>query len=192
MISIRSPYLLAAAALVLAGAWAPAFSTPDGAESNDTTTAISATGNRALGSTADTGVILIEGTGNPGEGWVEFAPLGSHATGPSGGKGDPDLVRLPFSVLGHTKILINMDHAQWVYSVGQPTEITNLSHTRSGDRIEAAPPILVTQGNGEGFLEFVGTDGQTMNLPSQEDYLFPQEGFRYIKLPKGSSVQLLD
>lgn len=183
----RSPYLLIIAVLLVAGSQMPAFS--NGPNTDSTEEAATTSSPSASGSS---GVILIEGTGNAGEGWVEFAPLGSAATGPGGGKGDPELVRLPFSVLGHTKILINMDHAEWVYSVGQPTTVTNLSHRTAGSVVQALPPILVSQGSGEGFLEFVSPQGETLNLPSREDYLFQQEGFRYIKLPKGSTVKLLD
>ncbi|MGB0953097.1 MAG: hypothetical protein ACPG31_07715 [Planctomycetota bacterium] len=178
----RSIYLLGAAGLLFLSSWASG-STDD----SPNTAPVAST----MGS-GDAGVILIEGTGNAGEGWVEFAPLGSNANGPSGGSTNPELVRLPFSVLGHTKILINMDHAEWVYSVGQPTNVTNLSHRKSGNTQEALPPILVSKGSGEGFLEFVTDAGQVINLPSREDYLFPQEGFRYIKLPEGSAVKLLD
>lgn len=184
---IRTPYLLATVGLVLVGAWAPAFSSAP-----DPSVATSALGPAVSNSNGDASIILIEGSGNPGEGWVEFAPVGSGATGPSGGANDPALVRLPFSVLGHTKILINMNHAEWVYSVGQPTTVTNLSQQKGGEVHHELPPILISKGNGEGFLEYVGDDGQVINLPSREDYLFPQDGFRYIKLPAGSAVKLLD
>jgi len=175
---IRISHLLAAVGLTTLGVGAHSASAPASTESAT--------------SGGNPGILLIEGTGNAGEGWVEIAPVGSRATGPGGGKEEHGLVRLPFSVLGHTKILINMEHAAWVYSVGQPTEVTNLGRDQAGTVQARQAPILITHGTGEGFLEYVGEDGQVLNLPSHEDYLFPPDGFRYIKLPKGSMVKTID
>ncbi|MHC4823808.1 MAG: hypothetical protein ACYTEP_07295 [Planctomycetota bacterium] len=134
-------------------------------------------------------VVMIEGVGEPGEGWVEIAPAGSAAVAPGSEHG---LVKIPFSVLGNTKILVNMEHAAWVYAVGQETKVHELhSSAHAGTVVPSDRPMVISGLKVESFLEVTLNDGVTKTLEGGHQYLFPQDGFQWMKLPADAHARLL-
>ena len=136
-------------------------------------------------------VVMIEGVGEPGQGWVEIAPIGNTATEPGAGKG---LVKIPFSVLGNTKVLINMEHAAWVYSVGQETTVHDFRDavvTDSGEGGRQASPLLITGLEVGKYLEVTFSNGDTKTLEGDHQYIFPQKDIGWMQLPKGANAHLL-
>lgn len=138
-------------------------------------------------------LVLIEGVGTPGEGWLQLAPAGSMQMGPTDGQRTSGLATFPFSELGNTKVLINMDHTSWAYVAGQETKVTHLGGTSSstGPQAVTAGPISVSNLKDSGFFEVLQPNGTTLTLEGNSDYLFSQESFSWMKLPVGAKVTLL-
>lgn len=138
-------------------------------------------------------LVLIEGVGTPGEGWLQLAPAGSMVQGPTDGQRTTGLATFPFSELGKTKVLINMDHTSWVYVAGQETTVTQLGGKPESAKTQAIQrgPISVSGLNGSGFFEVRQPNGITLTLEGNSDYLFSQESFSWMKLPPGAKVSLL-
>lgn len=138
-------------------------------------------------------LVLIEGIGTPGEGWLQLAPAGSMVQGPTEGQRTTGLATFPFSELGHTKVLINMDHTSWVYVAGQETTVTHLGSkpTSVGVQAVSGGPISVAGLKGSGFFEVRQPNGITLTLEGNSDYLFSQESFSWMKLPVDAKVSLL-
>ena len=144
----------------------------------------------ALGASGN--LVLIEGVGAPGEGWVQMAPNGSMLQGPTDGQRTTGLATFPFSELGDTKVLINMDHANWVYVAGQKTKVTHLGGNGGGDNtMAAASPISISGLHGSDFFEVREPSGGTLTLEGNSDYLFNADSFSWMKLPVGAKVRLL-
>jgi len=142
---------------------------------------------------ASDSLVLIEGVGAPGEGWVQMAPAGSILQGPTDGQRTSGLATFPFSELGDTKVLINMDHASWVYVAGQETKLTHLGGKSAGGKtVAAASPISISGLQDSGFFEVRQRNGATLTLEGNSDYLFSQDSFSWIKLPVGAKVRLLE
>ena len=139
------------------------------------------------------GLVLVEGVGSPGEGWLQLAPAGSSIQGPSNGQRTAGLATFPFSELGNTKVLINMDHTSWVYMAGQETKVTHLGGTpsRISNPASASGPVSISGIEGAGFFEVQQPNGATLTLEGNSDYLFSQESFSWMKLPVGAKVALL-
>lgn len=138
-------------------------------------------------------LVLIEGVGTPGEGWLQLAPAGSRLQGPTDGQRTTGLATFQFSELGNTKVLINMDHTSWAYVAGQETRVTHLGSKPStpGTQAMGMGPISVSGLKGSGFFEVLQPNGTTLTLESNSDYLFSQESFSWMKLPVGAKVSLL-
>lgn len=134
---------------------------------------------------------MIEGVGEPGQGWVEIARVGSTATEPGTGHG---LVKIPFSVLGNTKVLVNMEHAAWVYSVGQETTVRDFRNpvvAASGEGSIQAAPLLVSGLAVDTYLEVTFANGTSKTLEGDSQYLFPLKDIGWMKLPKDAKAHLL-
>lgn len=138
-------------------------------------------------------LVLIEGIGTPGEGWLQLAPAGSMIQGPTNGQLTIGLATFPFSELGKTKILLNMDYTSWAYIAGQETAVTHLGSNPApmGTQAVSGGPVSISGLHGSGFFEVSQPNGITLTLESNSDYLFSQESFSWIKLPLGAKVSLL-
>jgi len=138
-------------------------------------------------------LVLIEGLGAPGDGWIQMAPAGSKTMGPSNGQPSAGLTTFPFSELGNTKLLLNMEHVSWVYSAGQETRFTRFgkSMTANDYAQHVAPPLHITGLRGSGFFEVTRPNGISLTLEGDSDYLFAQDSFSWMKLPIGANVSLL-
>lgn len=146
--------------------------------------------NGALGASGN--LVLIEGLGSPGEGWVQMAPSGSMLQGPTDGQRTGGLATFPFSELGDTKVLINMEYASWVYVAGQKTKVTYLGGKDGGVMASAAAsPISISGLQDSGFFEVREVNGGTLTLEGNSDYLFNPDSFSWMKLPVGAKVRLL-
>ena len=141
---------------------------------------------------ASSNIVLIEGVGAPGEGWVQIAPAGSMLQGPTEGQRTSGLATFPFSELGDTKVLINMDYASWVYVAGQKTKVTHIGgKIGTGNTMAAASPISISGLHDSGFFEVREPGGGTLTLEGTSDYLFSADSFSWMKLPVGAKVRLL-
>ncbi len=138
-------------------------------------------------------LVMIESLPNDLEGWVDIAPVGSMAKASSkmGGEG---LIHLPFSASGDTKIIVNMDHAEWIFTSGTTTEISTIGSTSHYNVMNQEPQTLLLSGIKQDRLAEVWLldNGPSISMDGPDKYIINARQLRWAKIPDEASVSLVE
>lgn len=139
-------------------------------------------------------LILIQGQSNDIDGWVDIAPVGSKARQNSRDGNTEGLVHLPFSTSGgKTKIIVNMDHASWIFTSGNSTEIDVIGSSRQTTIQNEPPKTIMISGLQLDRLAEVSMEGNAslVSMDGPENYLINAELLRWAKIPAEANVSVI-
>jgi len=140
-------------------------------------------------------LVLIQGQPNDIDGWVDIAPVGSKARQNSRDGNTEGLVRLPFSTSGgNTKIIVNMDHASWIFASGNSTEIDVIGSSRRTTIQNEQPKTIIISGLQLDRLAEVSMQGTSslISMDGPEKYLINADLLRWAKIPNEASVSVIE
>jgi len=139
-------------------------------------------------------LVLIQSQPNDLEGWVDIAPLGTTARTANQSGNVEGLIHLPFSASGDTKVIVNMDYAEWVFTSGIATQVTQLGTNRSSQAVVTEPRILILSGmKTDSLAEVYLTDSPTMvPMDGPGKYAINTQVLRWAKIPFDANLSLLE
>jgi hypothetical protein len=140
-------------------------------------------------------LLLIQGKSDDIDGWVDIAPVGSKARHNSRDGNMEGLVHLPFSTTGgDTKIIVNMDHASWIFTSGNSTQIEVLGSSHQTSVQNEKPKTLMISNLKLDRLAEVSMQGSggLVSMDGPEKYLINADLLRWAKIPDEASVSVIE
>lgn len=140
-------------------------------------------------------LILIQGSSDDIDGWVDIAPVGSKARENSRDGNMEGLIHLPFSTAGgDTKIIVNMDHASWIFTSGNSTQIDVIGSSHQTTVQNENPKTLMISDLKLDRLAEVSMGGVSglVSMDGPEKYLINADLLRWAKIPNEASVSVIE
>ena len=146
-----------------------------------------------VGQSESGNLVFIQSQPNDLEGWVDIAPLGSTARTNDRSGNVEGLIHLPFSASGDTKIIVNMDYAEWIFTTGITTQVTQLGNRGSAQIMPTEPRILMLSAmKTDSLAEVYLSDSPTMvPMDGPDQYAINAHMLRWAKIPLDAHVSLL-